>query len=127
MEKIKILLIDHEEDFIKNFSERIKSRILGLDLAVNGEQALELVVNVKPDVMILNPKTPGSDGLELLWDVKTIFPDIQVIILNWDYSIQERMEALVAGAYRLFERPVDIDDLINTIIQAYKENRSIIA
>jgi len=127
MERIKILLIDHEEDFIKNFSERIKSRILGLDLAVNGEQALELVVNVKPDVMILNPKTPGSDGLELLWDVKTIFPDIQVIILNWDYSIQERMEALVAGAYRLFERPVDIDDLINTIIQAYKENRSIIA
>ena len=43
MEKIKILLIDHEEDFIKNFSERIKSRILELDLAVNGEQALELL------------------------------------------------------------------------------------
>lgn len=121
MEKIKILLIDHEEDFIKNFSERIKSRILELDLAVNGEQALELVVNVKPDVIILNPNTPGIDGMELLWDVKTTFPDIQVIILSRHCSIQNRMEALVAGAYRLFEEPVDIDDLINTIIQAYKE------
>jgi DNA-binding NtrC family response regulator len=121
MEKIKILLIDHEEDFIKNFSGRIKSRILELDLAVNGEQALELVVNVKPDVIILNPRTPDIDGMELLWDIKTAFPDIQVIILSRNCSIQNRMEALVAGAYRLFEEPVDIDDLINTIIQAYKE------
>jgi len=121
MEKIRILLIDHEEDFIKNLSERIKSRILELDLAVNGEHALELVVNVKPDVMILNLKTPGIAGMELLRDIKTIYPDIQVIVLNRHYSIQDRMEALVAGAYRLFEKPVDIDDLINTIIQAYKE------
>ena len=71
--------------------------------------------------MILNLKTPGIVGMELLRDIKTIYPDIQVIILNRHYSIQDRMEALVAGAYRLFEKPVDIDDLINTIIQAYKE------
>ncbi|MGW8325184.1 MAG: response regulator [Desulfobacterales bacterium] len=121
MEKIKILLIDHEEDFKKKLSERIKSRVLELDVAVNREQALELVVNVKPDVMILNPKTAGNDCMELLWEVKTTFPDIQVIILSRHYSIQNRMEALVAGAYRLFKEPVDIDDLINTIIQAYKE------
>ena len=121
MEKIKILLIDYEEDFIKKLSERIKSRALELDVAVNREQALELVVNVKPDVMILNPKTPGNDCMELLWEVKTTFPDIQVIILSRHYSIQNRMEAIVAGAYRLFEEPVDIDDLINTIIQANKE------
>jgi len=121
MEKIKILLIDHEEHFKKKLSERIKSRVLELDVAVNREQALELVVNVKPDVMILNPKTPGNDCMELLWEVKTTFPDIQVIILSRHYSIQNRMEAVVAGAYRLFEEPVDIDDLINTIIQAYKE------
>ena len=121
MEKIKILLIDHEEDFKKKLSERIKSRVLELDVAVNREQALELVVNVKPDVMILNPKTAGNDCMELLWEVKTTFPDIQVIILSRHYSIKNRMEALVAGAYRLFKEPVDIDDLINTIIQAYKE------
>jgi DNA-binding NtrC family response regulator len=71
--------------------------------------------------MILNPKYPGNDCMELLWEVKTTFPNIQVIILSRHYSIQNRMEALVAGAYRLFEEPVDIDDLINTIIQAYKE------
>ena len=56
MEKIKILLIDYEEDFIKNLAERIKSRNLELDLAVKGNQALELIVNEKPDVIILESR-----------------------------------------------------------------------
>jgi len=126
MEKIKILLIDYEEDFIKNLSERIKSRNLELDLAVKGNQALELIVNEKPDVIILNLDTPDVVGMELLRDVKIIYPDIQVIILSRHYSIQDRMEALVAGAYMLFEKPVDIDDLIKTILRAYKEDRTTI-
>ena len=64
--------------------------------------------------------------MELLRDVKIIYPDIQVIILSRHYSIQDRMEALVVGAYMLFEKPVDIDDLIKTILQTYKEDRSTI-
>jgi len=121
MGKIKILLIDNEKDFIMNFSERIKSRNLELDLALNGEQAVELVVNEKPDVIILNLDTPGIVGIELLRDIRTTYPDIQVIILKRHYSIKNQVEAFVAGAYRLLEKPVDIDDLINTTIQAYKE------
>jgi len=120
MEKIKILLIDYEKDFIKNFSEKLKSRNLELDLAVNGEQALDLVVNEKPDVIILDFDTPGIVGIELLRDVKTTYPDIQVIILKRHCSIKNRVEAFVAGAYELLEKPVDIDDLTNTIRQAYK-------
>lgn len=121
MGKIKILLIDNEKDFINNFSERIKSRNLELDLALNGEQALELVVNEKPDVIILNLETPGIVGIELLRDIRTTYPDIQVIILKRHYSIKNQVEAFVAGAYRLLKKPVDLDDLINTTIQAYKE------
>ena len=121
MEKIKILLIDYEKDFIKKLSERLKSRNLELDLAVNGEQVLELVVNEKPDVVILDLKTPGIVSMELLRDIKTTYPNIQVIILNRHYSIQDRVEAFVGGAYELLEKPVDIDKLINTITKAYKE------
>jgi len=121
MGKIKILLIDNEKDFINNISERIKSRNLELDLALNGEQAVELVVNEKPDVIILNLDTPGIVGIELLRDIRTTYPDIQVIILKRHYSIKNQVESFVAGAYRLLEKPVDIDDLINTTIQAYKE------
>ena len=109
MEKIKILLIDYEEDFIKNLSEIIKSRNLELDLAVSGEQSLELAVNVKPNVMILNLETPGIAGMELLRDVRKLYPEIQVIILSRHYSIQDRMEALVAGAYKLFEKKTFVD------------------
>jgi len=121
MEKIKILLIDNEKDFIKKLSERLKSQNIELDLAVNGEQALELVVNEKPDVMILDLTMADINGMELVRDVKTTYPDIQVIILKRHYSIKNRVEAFVTGAYKLLEKPVDIDDLINTIRQAYKE------
>ena len=121
MEKIKILLIDNEKDFIKKLSERLKSQNIELDLAVNGEQALELVVNEKPDVMILDLTMADITGMELVRDVKTTYPNIQVIILKRRYSIKNRVEAFVTGAYKLLEKPVDIDDLINTIRQAYKE------
>ena len=121
MEKIKILLIHNEKDFIKKLSERLKIQNIELDLAVNGEQALEIVVNEKPDVIILDLKTDGITGMELARNVKKTYPDIQVIVLKQHYSIQDRMEAFVTGVYKLLEKPVDIDDLINTIRLAYKE------
>ena len=121
MEKIKILLIDDEKDFIKNFSERLKSQNFKVDLALNGRQALELVVNEKPDVIILDLETPGIVAMELLRDVKIAYPEIQVITLKRHYSIKNKVEALVADAYMLLEKPIDIEDLINAIRQAYKE------
>ena len=120
MDKIKILLVDYEQDFIKNFSERLKSRNLKLDHALNGEQALELVVNEEPDVIIFDLETPSFVGIELLRDVKITYPDIQVIILTSHYSIKNRIEAFLAGAYELLEKPVDIEVLTNTIRKAYK-------
>ncbi|MBU0988456.1 MAG: response regulator [Proteobacteria bacterium] len=120
MQKIKILLIDDEEDFVKMLSERLRTRNLESDIALNGEQALELVVNQVPDVMILDLKMPGLDGMEVLRHVKTTYPDVEIIILTGHYSLEDRIEALVLGAYEFLEKPVDIDHLINTIKQAYK-------
>lgn len=71
--------------------------------------------------MILNLTTPGIVGMELIRHVKITYPDIQVIVLSRHYSIQNRVKAFVACAYELFETPVDINHLNNTIIKAYKK------
>lgn len=71
--------------------------------------------------MILNLTTPGIVGMELIRHVKITYPDIQVIALSRHYSIQNRVKAFVACAYELFETPVDINHLNNTIIKAYKK------
>ena len=63
MKEIKILLVDDEEDFVNTLSERINMRNLKSEVALNGEEALKVVKDQVPDVMVLDLKMPGIDGL----------------------------------------------------------------
>jgi len=65
MDKIKILLVDDEEEFVKTLSERIKMRNLSPEIALNGEEALQLVEDEVPDVMVLDLKMQGRLYLPL--------------------------------------------------------------
>jgi len=121
MEKNKILLVEHDEDLVKIMSARLKIRNLKSEVALKVEPALEIVVNEKPDVMILDLKMLGIDCMKMIRYVKTTYPDVQVIILSHHFSIKDRMEAFLSGAYALLEKPVDIDKLICLIRQAYNE------
>jgi DNA-binding response OmpR family regulator len=72
MKQIKILLVDDEEDLVRTLSERMNMRNFGTDIALNGEAALKLVENEVPDVMVLDLKMPGIDGMEVLRRIKNI-------------------------------------------------------
>lgn len=120
MKEIKILLVDDEEDFVKTLSERIKMRDLGSDIALNGEQALKLVDNEVPDVMVLDLKMPGIDGMEVLRRVKKAYPNVQVIILTGHGSEKDEKDARRLGAFEYLQKPVDIDKLVQYIHRAYK-------
>lgn len=120
MEKIKILLVDDEEEFVKSLSERIQMRDLGSDIALNGEQALQLVDNQVPDVMVLDLKMPGIDGMEVLRRVKKAYPQVQVIILTGHGSEKDEKDARRLGAFEYLQKPVGIDTLIQNIKRAYK-------
>jgi len=124
MDKIKLLLVDDEEDFVKTLSERIKIRKLGSKIAFNGEEALEMIDNQIPDVMILDIKMPGIDGMEVLRRVKSNYPNVQVIILTGHGTENEIQEALRLGAFASFQKPVDIDVLMESIINAYKKKNN---
>ena len=120
MKEIKILLVDDEEEFVKTLSERIKMRNLNSEVALNGEEALKVVEDQIPDVMVLDLKMPGIDGLEVLRRVKKQYPDVQVIILTGHGSEKDEKEARTIGAFDYLNKPVEVDSLIKKIKKAYE-------
>jgi DNA-binding response OmpR family regulator len=120
MEQIKILLVDDEEEFVKTLAERIQMRDLGPDIALNGEQALKLVDNQVPDVMVLDLKMPGIDGMEVLRRIRKAYPKVQVIILTGHGTEKDEKEARRLGAFEYLQKPVEIESLVQTIRRAYR-------
>ena len=121
MNEIKILLVDDEEYFVKCLSAYInKIGNLRADIALNGGEALKLVENEAPDVIMLDLKMPGIDGIEVLRRVKKAYPDVQVIILTAYGSEKDKNDCLRLGAFRFVEKPVKINELVQYIQCAYK-------
>jgi DNA-binding NtrC family response regulator len=117
-EGIKVLFVDDEEDFVKTMAERMEMRDLGGDVAFSGQQALEMLENDIPDVMVLDLLMPGIDGMEVLRRVKNTFPQIEVIIMTGHGSDKDEEEARRLGAFDYLRKPVDIDQLMETVRNA---------
>ncbi|WP_256238102.1 response regulator [Bacillus sp. EB600] len=79
--------------------------------AANGLQALEIVKNNDPDLVLLDMKIPGMDGIEILKRMKVIEPDIRVIIMTAYGELDMIQEAKDLGAITHFAKPFDIDDI----------------
>jgi len=79
--------------------------------AANGKQALDIVVNESPDLVILDMKIPGMDGLEILKEIKKIAPDTKVIMMTAYGELDMIKEATELGALTHFTKPFDIDEL----------------
>jgi DNA-binding NtrC family response regulator len=121
VEKFKVLLVDDEEEFVKALSERLQMRDMGSDLAFDGEQALKIVQEQEPDVMVLDLKMPGIDGMEVLRRVRKAYPNVQVIILTGHGTEKDEEEAKRLGAFAYLQKPVNLDLLIQTMKKAYKK------
>lgn len=79
--------------------------------AANGIQALEVVTKHSPDLVLLDMKIPGMDGIEILKRMKKIDPDIKVIIMTAYGELDMIQEAKDLGALTHFAKPFDIDDI----------------
>jgi len=121
MQEFKVLMVDDEEDFVKTLAERMKMRDLDSDVALDGEQALRLVEDQVPDVMVLDLKMPGIDGMEVLRRVRKAYPQVQVVILTGHGSEKDEAEAKRLGAFAYLRKPVQIEKLIGTLRNAYKK------
>jgi len=120
MKNMKVLLVDDEEEFVKALAERLKMRELRSDTVLDGEEALSYVEDQEPDVMVLDLKMPGIDGMEVLRQVRKAYPKIQVIILTGHGTEKDEEEAKRLGAFDYLEKPVDLDVLVKKMKAAYR-------
>lgn len=121
MQKIKLLLVDDEENFVNTLAERMKMRNVPSAVVYSGEEALKVVKDQEPDVMVLDLRMPGIDGMEVLRKVKAAHPKVQVIILTGHGTELDEEEARKLGAFHYHKKPIDIDELLGTVKKAYRE------
>jgi DNA-binding response OmpR family regulator len=96
-------------------------RDMGSAVAYDGETALAMINEDEPEVMILDLKMPGIDGIEVLKRVKQTRPEIEVIILTGHGSEQDRATCLELGAFAYLQKPVDIELLTSTLKKANEQ------
>ncbi len=119
----KVLLVDDEREFVQTLSERLIMRDMGPAVAYDGESALNLITEDEPDVMIVDLKMPGIDGIEVLRKVKENRPEIEVIILTGHGHEEDRELCMKLGAFAYLQKPLDINELSDIIKKANEKIR----
>jgi CheY-like chemotaxis protein/cytidylate kinase len=119
----KVLLVDDEREFVQTLSERLIMRDMGSAVAYDGESALNLITEDEPEVIIVDLKMPGVDGLEVLRKVKEKRPEIEVIILTGHGHEEDRQLCMELGAFAYLQKPLDIKVLSETIQKANEKIR----
>ncbi len=117
----KVLLVDDEKDFVLTLSERLISRNVGSYAVYDGQEALDFLSDEKPDVMVLDLKMPGIDGIEVLKKSKEKNPDIEIIILTGHGTDEDKNKCLELGAFAYLQKPTDIQTLSAAIHEAHEK------
>lgn len=118
----KVMLVDDEAEFIDLMSQRLETRGLKVVAVISGEEAVAMTNDRNLDVAIVDFAMPGIDGIETLKQIKEKRPDIEVIMLTGQGTIQSGIEAMKHGAVDYLEKPVDLNVLMEKIRFA-KEKR----
>ncbi|MBU0484495.1 MAG: response regulator [Proteobacteria bacterium] len=120
-EKIKILLVDDEVDFLETTSKRLSRRGYPVQSATNCVEAMKIIVSGWPEVVVLDVMLPDKDGLQFLREIKQQWPAITVILLTGHASMQVGIQSLDYGASDYCLKPIELDELIEKITIAYHE------
>ena len=124
---IEILLVDDEPDFVEMLSLRLVESGHRVESAFSGREALERLNVDDPegfppfDVIILDIKMPGMDGIETLRQIKSKHPVIEVILLTGHGAVDSAVEGLKAGAFDYLLKPADYAELLSKLEAARKQ------
>ena len=120
----KVLFVDDEREFVETVSHRLVSRDVGTYGVYSGDEALQLIREDRPEVMVLDLKMPGMHGIEVLRRTKEMAPEIEVIILTGHGTVKDESECMALGAFAYLNKPVDIQKLSSTIQAAHEKVRT---
>jgi two-component system response regulator (stage 0 sporulation protein F) len=120
--KEKILIVDDQFGIRILLNEVFQKEGYQTFQAANGIQALDIVTKHDPDLVLLDMKIPGMDGIEILKRMKVIDPDIRVIIMTAYGELDMIQEAKDLGAITHFAKPFDIDDIRSAVRKHMPQN-----
>ena len=118
MEAIRILLVDDEHEATDLLSKRLTRRGCICRCAHSGEEALELINQERPDVVVLDVKMPGMDGLSVLETIKRLYQEIEVIMLSGHADPDSAVNGLRLGAFGYVMKPPNFNELWHLIEDA---------
>jgi DNA-binding NtrC family response regulator len=118
-----ILLVDDEKDFVEMLSLRLKENDENVLAAHSGQECLETLEKTTVDVVVLDVKMPGMDGIETLKEIKKRHPLVEVIMLTGHGTIQSAVEGMKLGAFDFLLKPADFKELTEKIKRA-RERRT---
>ena len=117
---VKILIVDDEKDFVEMFSLRLTGQGEKVSTAYSGQDALDLLKKTQIDVVILDIRMPGMDGIETLKRIKADHPLVEVIMLTGHGSTETAVEGMKAGAFDYLMKPADFEDISKKLANAWK-------
>ena len=119
-----VLLVDDEVSFVETFSERLELRDFEISKAFSGEEALEVLdENKNIEVVILDVKMPGMDGIEALAKIKRKNPLVEVMMLSGHADVESAIEGMKHGAFDYLMKPVDMDQITTKVTEAVAKKR----
>jgi DNA-binding NtrC family response regulator len=125
MDNANILLVDDEVPFVETITKRLSKRNLSITPAYSGKEALEkLKTTENIDVVILDVKMPGMDGIATLQEIKKRHPLVEVIMLTAHATVESGIEGMKIGAFDYLMKPCDMDTLIAKVQEASSKKRA---
>jgi DNA-binding NtrC family response regulator len=118
-----ILLVDDETIFLETLAKRLARRGLTVHTADSGKNALEVLAAHPVDVVLLDVRMPGLDGMDTLSLIKRGHPAVEVIMLTGHANVDAAMRGMEEGAFDYLMKPADIDDLYHKIEDAFRKRQ----
>jgi DNA-binding NtrC family response regulator len=107
----KVLIVDDERDFVQMFSLRLQAQGEKVSTAYSGKEALEVLARVPIDVVILDIRMPGMDGIDTLKQIKITYPLVEVILLTGHGSTETAVEGMKLGAFDYLMKPAEFEEI----------------
>lgn len=123
MPNCSVLLVDDEVEFIETLAKRLTRRGVVVHTATSGQMALDFLAGTTVDVVVLDVKMPGMDGIEALEKIKALRPEVEVVMLTAHANVEVALRGMELGAFDYLMKPVELDDLLYKIQDACKKQR----
>jgi len=124
MSLARILLVDDEVPFVDTMVKRLSKRDFEIFTAYSGQEALDqLDKHQEIDIVVLDVKMPGMDGIATLKEIKSRFPQAEVIMLTGHGTVESAIDGMKLGAFDYLMKPAEIDDLMEKVKRAERIKR----